>query len=53
MVDKETGKLNVDWDDELISATLLTKGGKIVHPAFAPKPAAPRKRTPKKAGEAK
>lgn len=65
MVDKEAGKLKVDWEDELISATLLTKGGKIVHPAFAPKKAAapaksaaptksaPRKRTPKKTGDAK
>ena len=59
MVDKEAGKLKVDWDDELISSTLLTKGGKIVHPAFAPKESAapkkstPRKRTPKKTGDAK
>ena len=59
MVDKEAGKLKVDWEDELISATLLTKGGKIVHPAFAPKESAapkksaPRKRTPKKSGDAK
>jgi len=37
MIDKEAGALNVDWEDELVTATLLTKGGKIVHPAFAAK----------------
>ncbi len=35
MIDKETGKLSVDWDDELVKATLLTRDGKIVHPAFS------------------
>jgi len=34
MVDKEAGTLAVDWDDELVVATLLTKEGAIVHPAF-------------------
>ena len=28
MIDKEKGKLAVDWDDELVKATLLTRGGK-------------------------
>lgn len=37
MVDKETGKLALNLEDELVSATLLTHGGKIVHPAFAAK----------------
>ena len=37
MVDKEKKSLNVDWDDELVTATLLTKGGKVVHPLFAKK----------------
>jgi proton-translocating NAD(P)+ transhydrogenase subunit alpha len=36
MVDRESGKLAVDWDDELVKATLLTHEGRIVHPAFAP-----------------
>ena len=35
MVDKENGKLAIDWEDELIKATCLTRGGKIVHEAFA------------------
>lgn len=35
MIDKESGKLAVDWEDELVQATLLTKDGKVVHPNFA------------------
>lgn len=38
MVDKETGKLSVNWEDELVEATLLTRDGKIVHPNFAAAP---------------
>ncbi len=34
MIDKQTKALAVNWDDELIKATLLTKDGKIVHPNF-------------------
>ena len=37
LVDKETSALKVDWDDELVSATVLTRDGAVVHPAFAPK----------------
>jgi NAD(P) transhydrogenase subunit alpha len=37
MVDKAGGKLAVNHEDELVKATLLTHGGHIVHPAFAPK----------------
>ncbi|MCB1475829.1 MAG: Re/Si-specific NAD(P)(+) transhydrogenase subunit alpha [Rhodobiaceae bacterium] len=37
MIDKETRALNVKWDDEIITATLLTRGGKTVHPAFSGK----------------
>lgn len=51
MVDKETKTLKVDPEEELVKATLLTHGGKIVHPNFAnvkveaAKPeAAPKKR---------
>jgi NAD(P) transhydrogenase subunit alpha len=35
MVDKNAKSLAINWDDELIKATLLTKGGAIVHPNFA------------------
>jgi len=34
MIDPESGDLAIDWDDELIKGTLVTKGGKIVHPAL-------------------
>ena len=34
MIDAETNTLAVDWEDELVAATLLTKDGKIVHPNF-------------------
>lgn len=32
MKDKESGELNIAWDDELSEGTLVTRGGKIVHP---------------------
>jgi len=35
LVDKETKALKINWDDEIIKATALTRDGKIVHPAFA------------------
>jgi NAD(P) transhydrogenase subunit alpha len=40
MIDKGTKALAVNWDDELVKATLLTKGGAVVHPSFQPKTAA-------------
>ncbi|MCO5134618.1 MAG: Re/Si-specific NAD(P)(+) transhydrogenase subunit alpha [Phyllobacteriaceae bacterium] len=40
MVDGESKKLNVNPEDELVAATLLTHGGKVVHPLFAKEPAA-------------
>ncbi|MEX6508380.1 Re/Si-specific NAD(P)(+) transhydrogenase subunit alpha [Jiella sp. M17.18] len=43
MLDKESGALTIDFDDQLVKATLLTRDGKVVHPAFAkdePAPAA-------------
>jgi proton-translocating NAD(P)+ transhydrogenase subunit alpha len=36
LVDKESKALKINWDDEIIKATALTRDGKIVHPAFAP-----------------
>lgn len=39
MVDKESRSLKVDWNDELVKATLLTRDGRVVHPALAPKQA--------------
>jgi H+-translocating NAD(P) transhydrogenase subunit alpha len=37
LIDKNTKALAVNWDDELVKATCLTRGGAIVHPNFAPK----------------
>jgi H+-translocating NAD(P) transhydrogenase subunit alpha len=37
MIDKAAKKLAVNWDDELVKATLLTLDGAIVHPNFAGK----------------
>ena len=35
MIDKESKTVRVNPDDELQKATMLTHGGKVVHPAFA------------------
>lgn len=35
MVDKQTKEFKVDPEDELVKATMLTHGGKVVHPNFA------------------
>jgi NAD(P) transhydrogenase subunit alpha len=40
LIDKKTQALAVNWDDEIVKATALTRDGTIVHPAFAPKSAA-------------
>jgi NAD(P) transhydrogenase subunit alpha len=40
MIDKKEKKLAVNWDDELVKSTLLTRDGAVVHPNFQPKTAA-------------
>ena len=42
LIDKESGSLKIDPEDELVKATMLTHGGAVVHPNFAgeAKPAA-------------
>ncbi|HEY1543284.1 MAG TPA: Re/Si-specific NAD(P)(+) transhydrogenase subunit alpha [Xanthobacteraceae bacterium] len=40
MVDKKTKTLAVNWDDELVKATMLTHDGAVVHSNFKPKSAA-------------
>ncbi len=40
MIDKKEKKLAVNWDDELVKATMLTRDGAVVHPNFQPKTAA-------------
>jgi NAD(P) transhydrogenase subunit alpha len=37
LVSKETKELAINWDDELVRATLLTRDGAVVHPNFLPK----------------
>ncbi|MEO1197691.1 MAG: Re/Si-specific NAD(P)(+) transhydrogenase subunit alpha [Pseudomonadota bacterium] len=36
MVDKETKALAINWEDELVAATNLTRDSAVVHPNFAP-----------------
>jgi H+-translocating NAD(P) transhydrogenase subunit alpha len=37
LIDKANKTLAVNWDDELVKATCLTRDGAIVHPNFLPK----------------
>jgi len=37
LIDKAEKKLAVNWDDELVKATCLTKDGAVVHPNFVAK----------------
>jgi H+-translocating NAD(P) transhydrogenase subunit alpha len=39
-IDKKTKALAINWDDEIVKATALTRDGAIVHPSFRPKSAA-------------
>ena len=55
LIDKKEKKLAINWDDELVKATVLTRDGAVVHPNFvaaavaeAPKPVAVPKAAPKK-----
>jgi NAD(P) transhydrogenase subunit alpha len=40
LIDKKTKQINLNWDDDILKATVLTRDGAIVHPSFAPKTAA-------------
>jgi NAD(P) transhydrogenase subunit alpha len=40
LIDKKTKAINLNWDDEIVKATALTRDGAVVHPNFAPKTAA-------------
>jgi H+-translocating NAD(P) transhydrogenase subunit alpha len=40
LVDKKTQALAVNWDDEIVKATALTRDGAVIHPNFKPKSAA-------------
>ncbi len=56
MVDKESGSLVIDTDDEIIAGTLVARDGQVVHPALKPaepEPAEPEPAEPEpKRGEA-
>jgi NAD(P) transhydrogenase subunit alpha len=40
LIDKKTKTLAVNWDDDIVKATALTRDGAIIHPNFRPKTAA-------------
>jgi NAD(P) transhydrogenase subunit alpha len=40
LIDRKTKTLAVNWDDDIVKATALTRDGAIIHPNFAPKSAA-------------
>jgi NAD(P) transhydrogenase subunit alpha len=40
LFDKKTQALAINWDDDIVKATVLTRDGAVVHPNFAPKTAA-------------
>ena len=41
LVDKKTKALVVNWDDEIVKATALTRDGAVIHPNFQTKPSNP------------
>src|SRR5712672_2229054 len=40
LIDKKAKALAVNWDDDIVKATVLTRDGAVVHPIFQPKSAA-------------
>ena len=40
LIDKKTKALAINWDDDIVKATALTREGAVVHPSFKPKSAA-------------
>jgi len=34
MIDPEAGAITIDWDDEIIQGTALTRDGKVIHPVL-------------------
>jgi len=56
LIDAKEKKLAINWDDELVKATVLTRDGAVVHPSFTGgdvKPAAPAKADAKPAAAKK
>ncbi|AQS42110.1 MAG: NAD(P) transhydrogenase subunit alpha [Candidatus Tokpelaia hoelldobleri] len=52
MTDRQAKKLAVNDEDDLVKATLLTRDGRIVHPAFAKGEAKPKATTEERADRA-
>ena len=40
LIDKKTKALAVNWDDDIVKATALTRDGAVIHKSFLPKTAA-------------
>jgi NAD(P) transhydrogenase subunit alpha len=40
LIDKTAKALAVNWDDDIVKATALTRDGAVIHPSFKPKTAA-------------
>lgn len=53
IIDKESGKLAIDEEDEIIKGIALTRGGDIVHPNFKDAKDAPKKAPAKKTASKK
>ena len=53
LVDKESKTLNIDWEDEVITGTLVTRDGKVVHPRMVENKPAAKKAAAKKKPAAK
>ena len=53
IVDKESGKLAVDWSDDIIQGIALTRAGKVIHPNFQITKKAPTKKPAAKKATAK
>ncbi len=49
LVDVETKQLAIDWEDEIVTGTLVTRDGKVVHPMLTKNK--PGKKTGKKTGK--
>src|SRR5256885_38674 len=39
LVDKKTKELAINWDDDIVKGTALTRDGAVIHPNFKPKAA--------------
>ncbi|MFC0217397.1 Re/Si-specific NAD(P)(+) transhydrogenase subunit alpha [Pseudochelatococcus lubricantis] len=37
LIDKQSKAIAINWDDEIVKATALTRDGAVIHPAFQPK----------------